>query len=338
MLEKLDLAQKLPKGQFKPLTSELEMKLAALQRKAIQLKIPILIVFEGWGAAGKGTSINRLILTLDPRHFTVYNIQKPNEEEIYRPFLWRYWTRTPAKGRMAIFDNSWYTRVIGDRVDKIVGPQEWTHGYSEINSYERQLTNDGNIIIKFFLHISKKEQKRRFKQLENNSSTAWRVTKNDWRQNKKYDRYIIAIEDMLAKTDTGYAPWTIVEANDRRFATIKIFQTVIHRLENSIAEYSKRKKGSKTKPKRQDEISSFSSTVLDKVDLSVSLSREDYFKQLKKYQGRVRDLEHEVYINRMPVIILYEGWDAGGKGGNIKRLTQKMDPRGYEVIPIAAPN
>lgn len=338
MLEKLDLTQKLPKDQYKSLMSELELKLAVLQRQAIQLQIPILIVLEGWDAAGKGTLINRFILNLDPRHFTVYNILAPNEEAFFRPFLWRHWIKTPAKGRMAIFDNSWYTRVLADRVNNIIGPKEWTSAYYEINSFERQLTMDGDVIIKFFLHISKKEQKKRFKKLENNTATAWRVTKKDWRQNKQYDEHVVAIEEMLAKTDSGNAPWTIIEAHDRRFAAAKMFRIVIDRIESQIEEITQQQAAKKKAKKKQDATPTSTSTVLDKIDLSVALTREEYFKQLKKYQRRIMELEHEVYINRIPVIIIYEGWDAAGKGGNIKRLTQKMDPRGYEVIPIAGPN
>jgi polyphosphate kinase 2 (PPK2 family) len=143
---------------------------------------------------------------------------------------------------------------------------------------------------------------------------------------------------MLAKTETGNAPWTIVEANDRRFAEVKVFQTVIRELADRVAAVKKSKKETKRSVAPGTKLAKISSSVLQKVDLSVSISREDYFEQLKKYQNRIRDLEHEVYVERLPVIILYEGWDAAGKGGNIKRLTQNMDPRGYEVIPISAPN
>ena len=338
MLEQVDLSQKIAKAEYKSLLPELEMKLAPLRREAIQVEIPIMIVFEGWEASGKGTLINRLILNLDPRHFSVFSVIKSSEEEIYRPFLWRYWIRTPSKGRMAIFDRSWYSRVLADRVNSIVKRRDWLSAYHGINSFERQLADDGTVIFKFFLHISKKEQKERFKRLEKNPSTSWRVTKEDWRHHKRYEDYLAAAEDMLARTETGNAPWTIVEANDRRFAEVKVFQTVIRELADRVAAVKKSKKETKRSVAPGTKLAKISSSVLQKVDLSISISREDYFEQLKKYQNRIRDLEHEVYVKRLPVIILYEGWDAAGKGGNIKRLTQNMDPRGYEVIPISAPN
>lgn len=338
MLEKIDLSRKIGKAEYKEAMSELELKLSALQREIIQLKIPVIVVFEGWDAAGKGTLINRLILTLDPRHFSVSSTLKPTEEERLRPFLWRFWIKTPAKGRMAVFDRSWYGRVLIDRVSGTAKKKEWVNAYKEINAFERQLADDGNVILKFFLHISKKEQKKRFEKLRKNPSTVWRVTEADWAHHKQYDEYAVAVEDMIAKTDSSYAPWTIVEAHDKRFAAVKIFKKVVEALEEKINLAKSQVKKSKSSPMAVTNVDDVSTSILDKVDLSVSLNREEYRKLLKKYQQRIRDLEHAVYERRIPIIIVYSGWDAAGKGGNIKRLTQNMDPRGYEVIPIGAPN
>lgn len=338
MLEKIDLTKKIEKSKYKTLITDLELRIAALQRQAKELKIPVIIVFEGWDAAGKGTLINRLILSLDPRGFTVYPINPPNEEEKFRSFLWRFWIKTPEKGRMAIFDRSWYGRVLVARVDKLIKKKDWQNAYNEIKSFERQLSDDGTVIIKFFLHIAKSIQKKRFKMLESNQATSWKVTKEDWKHHKQYDLYANAIEEMLAKTDTDFAPWTIVEAHDRRFATIKIFQKAIDAIQEKIDQASAKKTRVKASPKSYDQLDILSSSVLDKADLSINIPREEYEKSLKNCKTRINELEHEVYLGRLPVIIVYEGWDAAGKGGNIKRLVSGMDPRGYEVIPIAAPN
>lgn len=338
MLDQLDLTQKIARDEYKRLASELEVKLARLQRETIQLQIPIVVVFEGWEASGKGTLINQLILNLDPRHFTVFYGTKENEDSALRPYLWRYWIKTPARGRMAIFDRSWYTRVLRDRVNGVVKKRDWTNAYHEFNSFERQLADDGTVIFKFFLHISKGEQKKRFEKLEKNPSMSWRVTKDDWAHHKRYGDYLAAAEDMLARTETGTAPWTIIEANDRRFAEIKIFQTVIRELNSRVAAVRESLKQKKKSTARHVKLAQISGSVLRRVDLTRSINREDYSKKLKRYQTRIRNLEHEVYVKRLPVVVLYEGWDAAGKGGNIKRLTQNMDPRGYEVIPISAPN
>lgn len=338
MLEKVDLSKKIEKPQYKNIMSELELKIGELQREAKELKIPVIIVLEGWEAAGKGTLINKLILPLDPRGFNVHSILPANEEEKLRPFLWRFWTKTPVNGRIAIFDRSWYRRVLIERVDGLVKKSEWTKAYDEIKSFERQLADDGNVIVKLFLHISKKEQKERLKKLEKNSSMKWRVTKQDWERHRQYKKILLAANEMIEKTDTSQAPWTIIEAHDRRFATVKIFKTVIEAIAAKIKEKKETAAKIKTAAKPAVRLKTLDSSILGKVNLKKTLTKEEYKSKLEKYQDRIREIEYQIYKKRIPIIILYEGWDAAGKGGNIRRLTQNMDPRGYEVIPVAAPN
>lgn len=339
MLEKVDLSKKIEKQEYKKIMSGLELKIGELQREAKELKIPVIIVFEGCDAAGKGTLINKLLLPLDPRGTNVYSTLAANEEEELRPFLWRFWTKTPANGRIALFDRSWYRRVLTERVDKLVEKKEWKKAYDEIKSFERQLADSGNVIIKFFLHISKNEQKKRLKKLEKNKTTSWRVTKQDWQRHKQYKKLLQASNEMIEKTDASHAPWTIVEAHDRRFATVKIFKTIIEAIDGKIKEKKKTEsKGKVISPSWKIELKSLDSSILDKVDFTKSMSRDEYKKKLEKHQDRIREIEHQIYTKRLPIIILYEGWDAAGKGGNIRRLTRNMDPRGYVVIPVAAPN
>ncbi len=338
MLEKVDLSQKISKTEYKPIIAELEYKLGALQREARKQELPVIILFEGWEAAGKGTLINRLTLALDPRGFNVYSINPPNEEERLKPYLWRFWTKIPEKGRIALFDRSWYGRVLEDRVEKKVKRRVWQVAFSEFTSFEEQLINGDYLILKFFLHISKREQKKRFKKLLSNPATEWRVTDDGQKQHKQYKKFAIAYEDMLAKSDIPEAPWTIVESHDRRLATIKVFKTIIDRIEQKIQELNLRKERERTNKKPPVKLHKLSHSILDRSDLSLSLTRKDYEKDLKDFQGRIREIEHEIYTRRIPVIIIYEGWDASGKGGNIKRLVQRMDPRGYEVVSIIAPN
>ena len=353
MLDNIDLSRKVGKAEYKQAKEQAELRLGALQRRAKELNIPILIVFEGWDAAGKGTLINELILPLDPRGFNVHSTLPPNEEEAMRPFLWRSWTRIPARGRLAIFDRSWYRRVLNDRVDGKVKGRQVQQAFEDIRSFERQLADDGYVIIKFFLHISKGEQKRRFAKLRRNRATAWRVSKDDVRRHRQYSQYLEAIEDMMVQTDSDVATWTVVEAHDQRFAALKIFTTVIAAVEARVAaaearlaarEASSNRKGAaKRQAKRSDPKpaalpEALTASILDNVDLSLTLGREEYAGKLKKFQHRLRELEHEIYVRRVPVVIACEGWDAAGKGGNIRRLTQYLDPRGYEVVPIGAPN
>lgn len=323
---------------------QLEARLSELQREARNAGIPIVVVFEGWDSAGKGTQINKLMQPLDPRGFKVWSINLPTQEELYHPFLWRFWTKLPARGSIAIFDHSWYGRVLMDRVEGLVPKKIWKDAYSEILNFERQLTDDGTVLVKFWLHIEKDEQYKRFKKIEKNPAESWKITKQDWRQHKLYDEYLEAVEEMLERTSTADATWTIVKTHERRYARIKIFQTLISAIEQALIakgqakafEESTKNVVLETSPSYLPEVV-IDDSVLKTIDLTKSLLREEYQLKLKDLQEKVRALEHEIHMYRVPVIITYEGWDAAGKGGNIKRLTENLDPRGYEVIPIAAP-
>ena len=338
MLATIDLARRVAKADYKEAKPDLERRLAALQREAKDGRIPVLIVFEGWNAAGKGTLINELILPLDPRGFSVRSFLPPNEEEQLRPFLWRYWVHTPAAGRITICDRSWYRRVLDDRVDGRTKGRDIERAFRDINAFERQLTDGGTVIVKFFLHISKSEQKKRFEKLRENPNTAWRVTKDDLKRHRQYEKFLAATDEMLARTDTEYAPWTVVESHDHRFATLKIFDAVIAALERRIAAEGMEAGRPAVEMPGRELPGDLTVSILDRIDLSQALEPGEYQRKLKSRQKRVRELEHEIYMQRVPVIIVYEGWDAAGKGGNIRRLTQNLDPRGYEVVPIAAPN
>lgn len=338
MLDKIDLSKNFTKKESKKLIENLGMELSFLQRECKRLQIPVMIVFEGWGAAGKGTLINRLIQPMDPRGFKVYTIGQASEEEYMRPFLWRFWTKTPAKGRIHIFDRSWYQRVIYDRIDQGLDRDQLRNAYNEIVFFEENLTLDNHLIIKLFLHISKKEQKKRFKKLESSPETKWRVTERDWRHNEQYDDYLHSYEEMIEKTDTEFAPWTIIEAEDREYAEVKILSTVVTAMKNKLAEAEAKKAAADADNEVSIVRSPYKTTVLESVDLGKTLSKEEYKKRIKALQERISKLHSEIYKRRIPVILAFEGWDAAGKGGAIKRLTEKLDPRGYEVIPTASPN
>jgi AMP-polyphosphate phosphotransferase len=351
MLEKIDLDKKISKKEYETLMEDLAPKLARLQRDCKTAQIPIMVVFEGWGAAGKGTLINRLIGPLDPRGFKVYTIQKASEEEAMRPFLWRFWTKTPANGRIHIFDRSWYRRIFEDHMEGKKYERNNQKVFEEIVHFEQELAVEGMLIIKFFLHISKKEQKKRFESLEKSKNTAWRVMASDWRQNKDYQTYLQIFDDMMAKTDTDHGKWTIVEASNKEYATAKIIKTVVERMEEALIEKEVRKELPEKlkKPQSKKVVTvenpelnkiekSLKLDVLSSVDLSLKIEKEEYKKRLKELQEKLALLHFEMYKHRIPVVLAFEGWDAGGKGGAIKRLTENMDPRGYEVIPVAAPN
>ena len=358
MLEKVDLTKKLSKEEYKEKMSQLEAEIGRLQRECKALGIPIMIVFEGFGASGKGLQIGRLIQSMDPRGFEVHPIKNETEEERMHPFMWRFWTKTPARGRIAIYDGSWYRRVLIDRFEKRTKNKELANVFHSINSFEEQLAEDGTLIIKLLLDIDKKEQKKRFDKLEKNKETAWRVTQGDKERNVHYDEYAAMMEDMLFKTDTDYAPWTIIESMDKRFATLKIYTTVIKAMADQIEKVQKEKaekaakklaeaegkEGGKTDivaeiaKKADEEMKDLQVSILSKTDLSLHYTREEYKEKLDKLQKKMEKLHGELYRRRIPVVLGFEGWDAGGKGGAIKRLTERMDARGYVVNPTASPN
>ena len=197
MLEKIDLSKKIHKETYKKTEKEQSEKLGILQRQCKEAGIPVMIVFEGMGASGKGTQINHLIQALDPRGFDVYANDKSTEEERMRPFLWRFFTKLPAQGRMAVFDRSWYRQVTMERFAGKIPDEDLSGAFHDIQSFERQLTDDGMVIIKLFLYVSREEQKKRFKKLESSKETSWRVTKEDWKRNTEYDRFLHICEEML---------------------------------------------------------------------------------------------------------------------------------------------
>lgn len=336
MLGKIDLSKKVNKVSFNHSMEELAPKLAFLQRECKSLGLPIIFVFEGLGASGKGTQINQLIQPLDPRGFKVFAIKGESEEEQMRPFLWRFWTKLPEEGRISIFDRSWYRRVLIDRYDQITTNEQLESAYNEINSFEKQMTDEGILIFKIFLYISEEEQSRRFEELLANDETAWRVTEQDRDRNRNYDEYLEMNEEMIEKTNTANAPWNIVEAIDKRYATIKIFESVIEWLTACIkTRKMKQLKSSQKSIQVEDRITE---SLLKEVVLNQTMEKEEYKKKLKVLEKKLNIYHSEVYKRRIPVILAFEGWDAAGKGGAIKRLTAALDPRGYDVFPTSAPN
>ena len=317
MLEKIDLSKTMDKKELK------------------SCNVPVMIVFEGFGGAGKGTQINHLIEPMDPRGFTVYSTQAETQEEQYHPFLWRFWNKTPEKGRIAIFDRSWYGKLLVERYEKKTHKKDIPGVLEDIENFEKQLTDDGTLLIKFFLAISEKEQGKRFDKLLSKEETSWRVSKADKDRNKHYEEYARMADEMLTRTDTEYAPWTIIEAHDERYAAVKILTTVVEAFEERY------EKEQNPQPRQIDGKfgqNDLKESVLKKVDLSKKLDRETYEKKLEELQKKLTLLHSEIYAKRIPVVLAFEGWDAGGKGGAIKRLTRALDPRGYTVNPTSSPN
>lgn len=235
MLERLDNTKKLAKKAYAVELGKLQVRLRELHFQIFQEQVPVLCVFEGWDAAGKGGAIKRVVETLDPRGFTVAAYAAPKGEERTHHYLWRFWRNLPRAGHMAIWDRSHYGRVLVERVEGFCNDTEWRRAFSEINEFESHQSSAGMVICKFWLHITKEEQLRRFKSREVDPYRSYKLTEEDWRNRAKWPEYTEAVEDMLLHTSTPYAPWTVVEANDKYYARVKIVRTVVDTIEKRVS-------------------------------------------------------------------------------------------------------
>lgn len=237
MLEALDLTKKLSKRKYKRRLALMQRRLHRLQRACWENKVATVVVFEGWDAAGKGTAIRKLTQRLEPRGFSLHAIREPRTFELHLPWMWRFWVKIPNWGEIGIFDRSWYGRVLVERVEDLVSKRQVRDGYGDILSFERTLADDRYEIVKFFLHISKDEQRRRFEKLESTPAKSWHVEAEDWEHHENYDEYRLCVEEMLERTESEWGPWTLVEATDRRFARAKVFATLIRRMEEGLVRH-----------------------------------------------------------------------------------------------------
>ncbi len=200
---------------------------------------PVCVVFEGWDASGKGGAIKRLVAQIDPRHVRVVQFASPTTDEKRHHFLWRFWPVLPGWGGMAVFDRSWYGRVLVERVEGYARREQWLRAYDEINGFERTLADEGMVLVKLWLHISEKEQLRRFKRREKDPLKTWKLTDEDWRNRGRREEYAEAVEDMVARTDQPRAPWHLIEADSKRYARVKVIETVVDRIEQGMRDWGR---------------------------------------------------------------------------------------------------
>lgn len=234
MLKAIDLSQTLEPEAYNLELVKHQAALYALGYQIFLQQRPVVIVFEGWDAAGKGGAIRRITEKLDPRGYVVYSFAAPQGEEATHHYLWRYWRRLPESGQIAIIDRSWYSRVLVDRVENLCSEPEWKRAYREINQFERQLVDFGAIVFKFWLHISPEEQLRRFEDRASDPRLSWKLTDEDWRNRARWPQYEEAANEMLLKTSTVAAPWSVIEGNSKYFARIKILSILVEKLSREL--------------------------------------------------------------------------------------------------------
>ncbi len=306
--------------------------LAGYQTRIKEAKLPVMVIFEGWGAAGKGSVIGRVIRNIDPRFFRVKTMAPPTAEEKRYPFLWRYMLEIPEAGKFEFFDGYWMEEIVNGAADGSLSEKDYAARIRSVNTTERSLTDNGYLVMKFFFQIDQKEQKKRLKELLSDKNTSWRVSPQDEDQNKHYDRYEKLFDRYLSDTNRSTSPWYIIDAKDRKWAELQVLEFLNQGIDTALKNHSL------AVPILQNTFPLVQMPDLADVSLSdKTVSDSEYKKELDKLQKELRNLHNELYRRKIPVIIAYEGWDAAGKGGNIKRITGALDPRGYVVHPIASP-
>ncbi len=296
--------------------------------------IPILLLSGGVDGGGKGEVVNLLLEWMDPRHIQVRAMGVPTDEERERPPMWRFWRALPPRGKTGVFFGSWYTAPIVDRVYGRTRGAELTRALAEITRFERMLVDEGALLVKVWMHLSKKAQGKRFRELESDPKTAWRVTREDWANQARYDRFREVSERALRDTNTAEAPWTVVEATDRRYRNLTVGHTLLTAMNKRLER--RRTPTVRAAPPPPPPIDA--RNVLVDLDLTRSLTDAQYAKKLPRAQGRLNAASrHKRFHDGRACVVVFEGNDAAGKGGAIRRVTRALDARSYDVVPVAAP-
>jgi len=342
MFESAELGHKIDKKVYKQEEPKLREQLLQIQFKVNQQKkFPVIILISGVDGGGKGETINQLYEWMDPRYLSTFAFTNPTDEELERPFMWRYWRILPPKGRIGIFSGSWYSIPISDRVMKVSAKSNFEKRIDAINRFERMLVNEDVLILKFWFHLSKKAQKKRLKKLEKNPLTSWRVTKESWKRLNTYNELQIVAAQILRSTSTPWAPWTIIEATDDHYRNLTVGKIIKESINKRLTKKDTTGNTTATLPLtpniRELTRSVTDIDVITAIDLSLKLNKNEYRKKLPKYQGELSELIRSDKFKKLSVVLVFEGSDAAGKGGAIRRLAAAMDARQYQIVPVAAP-
>jgi AMP-polyphosphate phosphotransferase len=332
VFEAAEVGSALPKERYKALAEKLRVDLLDAQKELAGSGLSLAVLIGGVEGSGKTEFANLLLSWLDARGVETFALDAATDEERERPFFWRFWRVLPPAGRSQLLLGSWYTEPIVARVFKQLKPEELDFHLDRAADFERMLVQEGVVLVKLWLHLSKKEQKKRFKALEADKDTRWRVTALDWRFHRKYDRFRKVCERALMKTDVPGAPWRVVEASDRRWRDATGARAVLETMKERLAEA----KAPKPAP-RPDRPKPAVNNVLRKLDLSLKFPDEEFEEELESLQGRIGSLTRKLRKKNRSMIIGFEGPDAAGKGGAIRRLSAAMDARLYTVKSVAAP-
>ncbi|WP_342617655.1 polyphosphate:AMP phosphotransferase [Rhodoferax sp. GW822-FHT02A01] len=334
MFESAEIGHKVSKAQYKEQVPVLRESLLEAQATLFaQKKLPVVVLISGEDGAGKRETISVLYEWMDPRYLSTLAFEEPTDEERERPAMWRYWRALPPKGRIGIFSGSWYSDPIRMRISGELSEMELDARAAQINRFETMLVNEGALVLKFWIHLTKEAQRARFEALESDPHTAWRVTPWHWQRLKTYDALHEVSSHLLRMTNTAAAPWVIVEGVDDRFRSLKVGQVLQAALAAKLAE--KRHPTFPGAPMVRADTDG--RNVLSAMDLSRKLPDKDYKAELGLLQGRLSELARDSRLAKRSVVVAFEGADAAGKGGAIRRVTAALDARQFQVIPVAAP-
>jgi len=359
MFEAAEVGSSIAKSEFRKQVPVLRQELLVLQQELLELaEFPVIVVFAGVDGAGKGQTVNLLNEWLDPRWVVTRAYNKPSDEESERPEYWRFWRDLPPRGQIGLFLSSWYSRPVLDKVYGKIDLPQFIDCLDRTIAFENTLTEEGAVVLKFWMHLSKSAQKRRLKSLEKDPLTSWRVTDRDWKHWELYDDFVETAERVIMRTSTGRAPWTIVEGEDLNYRSLMVGNMIrdairkriddIRRTKESLAQSGPEKPvgsstvtGQESRDPGEDgekpEQATQPNTILSNLDMSRRLDKGDYRKQLMENQARLSKLCREAFQKKVTTILVFEGPDAAGKGGGIRRITSPLDARNYQVLPFAAP-
>jgi len=334
MFESAELGHKIDKERYRLEVPELREALLNAQLDLLAADFPVIIIIAGVDGAGKGETVNILNEWMDPRHIQTNALDTSTDEEREHPEMWRFWRALPPKGKIGIFFGSWYSAPIVNNVSGKTKNSELDQSMERVIRFEKMLTDEGALILKFWFHLSREKQKIRLKSLEKDKETKWRVTKRDWAAFKLYDSYRKSSEHALRQTSTSEAPWTILEGEDPRYRSLTvgkaILQALRERLDAPLGEHQ-----SITLPPLIPAIDNL--LLIHSVDLGKSIPKKEYEEELAEYQRKLALLTRHDNFRKISVVALFEGNDAAGKGGSIRRVTAALDARLFRVIPVAAP-
>lgn len=332
VFEIAELGRKLSKKEYRETVPNLRTQLLAAQQALRSANFPVVVLLSGVEGAGKGQALNLLHEWMDARYMHAHALGERGTLE--HPEYWRFWMALPPHGRVGLFVGNWYTQPIVRRAFDDMGPAEFERSLAHIKAFEKMLHDDGALILKYWFHLSEAKQRKRQKRLRADPDRAWRVTKKDRRFLEHYEQLARVSAHALRETSTGEAPWTVIEGADPRYRNVTMAQHLLEELSKRL----QRDDGATRKPVPPPAVQRRPVTILDQLDLSQKLSRRDYSRELERWQGRLAVVARQAWDDKVGATLVFEGWDAAGKGGAIRRMIRALDARQYRVIPIAAPS